>query len=84
MSKYTIKRVQKLGGNSLRERVIVKGFNDSEAMHKFLNTGSNALTWSIFKENFKAGTYIQRYDSASKGWEYLNIKDLDPSALNHM
>jgi hypothetical protein len=60
------------------ERLKIKGFRTSEAMHKFLNTGSNALSWRESDKDLKPGTY------AYAGGQWHNIKDLDPCLLAHI
>jgi hypothetical protein len=66
-------------------RIKVKAFKTSDYMHKFLNTGDNALRWhevtDIDKSRGlnKTGTYIEQ------GFDrFLNVKDIDASALAHM
>lgn len=63
-----------------RERLTVRVFRDSSAMHRFLNTGSNALRWrEVFPgEPAKAGTY------AYVGRVWRNVRDLDSMILNHV
>ena len=69
---------------SLGKRVTVKGFRDSDSMHRFLCTGGNALSWRIVSEKElrsglkKPGSYIER------GFEFLNTRNIDPSALAHI
>ena len=71
----TIQKTQRLAG-SFKERVIVKAFKTSDAMHAFLN-GQDSNNWkeSTFT---KAGTY------AFAGGQYHNVKTLDASILNHI
>lgn len=70
----TIQKLQIIG--TFKQRVIVKKFNTSQAMHTFLNAQHNN-EWVESKIN-KAGTY------AFVGGEYVNIKKIDKSILAHI
>jgi len=72
-------KIQRQPG-SFKERLIVRGFKTSEAMHNFLNTGDNALHWYELKSTMptKPGTY------ARAGGEWHNVRTLDPSVLAHV
>lgn len=61
-----------------KERLTIKGFADSSAMHKFLCTGDNALRWRESSKDLKAGTY------AFAGGRWHNVKTLDASTLAHI
>jgi len=65
-------------GNGFKERLVVKSFKTSDAMYKFLGTGSNSMDWKESNKGLKAGTYV------FAGGEWRNIKSIDPSALAHM
>lgn len=62
------------------ERMTIRKFKTSEAMHKFLNTGDNAHNWHETGESdpTKPGTY------AWAGGAWHNVKSLDPSVLAHI
>lgn len=61
-------------------RLIVRTFKNADAMHKFLNTGSNAApgNWRVSNKGLKSGTY------AYAGGKWHNVKSLDASALAHI
>ncbi len=61
-----------------RERLTVRHFKTSEAMHAFLNTGDNSLRWIESTKGLKAGTY------AFAGGRWHNVRHLDPSLLAHI
>ena len=68
-------------GIGFRERVTIKSFKTSDAMHKFLNTDGNALFWNEAISQYKtlkAGTY------AFAGGVWHNVKTLDSSVLAHI
>ena len=74
--------VRKTNRNGFKERLQIKGFKTSDAMHKFLNkqtsndwqeTGDGSLISML-----KPGTYAY----ASGRWH--NVKTLDPSTLAHI
>lgn len=78
----TIRKLRRgTGACGLRgERMIVRNFKTNDAMHKFLNTGGNALEWQETRkdEPAKSGTY------AYAGQEWHNVKSLDACSLAHM
>lgn len=62
------------------ERLTVKAFKDSDAMHAFLNKQDNN-DWKInsgAQLPHKAGKY------AFAGGQWHNVKSLDPSILSHI
>lgn len=61
-----------------RERMTVKQFQSRDAMHGFLNKGSNSLSWREHTAGFKPGTY------ARAGGQWHNVKSLDPTTLAHI
>ncbi|MHA2274839.1 MAG: hypothetical protein ACXAC2_03695 [Candidatus Kariarchaeaceae archaeon] len=67
-------------GRLLTSRIQVKNFKDSESMHKFLNTGSNALYWNETTDSIpvKSGKYVY----AGQAWH--NMKNMDASELAHL
>lgn len=67
-----------LNFKGFKERLKIKSFNSSDAMHKFLNTGDNALHWKVSNKGLKAGTY------AYAGGQWHNVKNLDASILAHI
>lgn len=60
------------------ERLKVRGFTYRDDMHRFLNTGDNALRWRESTKGLKAGTY------AWAGGQWHNVKHLDACALAHI
>lgn len=77
---YSFKRVPR---TLARDRLVIKGFKTSDAMHTFLNAGGNGLDWRPTTErpefaSFKPGTY------AYAGGAWHNVKSLDPSILAHI
>lgn len=72
--------IRTIKGSYKGERMKVRNFKTSDAMHKFLNTGDNALQWRETRENepVKSGTY------AWAGGQWHNTKNLDPSVLAHI
>ncbi len=68
----------------LKARVKVKSFKTSDAMHSFLSTGGNSLQWRVVSDSEferglkKTGVYIDR------AGDFLNVKNIDASALAHM
>lgn len=61
-----------------KERMVIRAFADRDAMHKFLNTGDNALRWRESTRGLKPGTY------AYAGQQWHNVKNLDASVLAHI
>lgn len=61
-----------------KERLKIKAFATSDAMHKFLNTGDNALRWRESTKGLKPGTY------AYAGGTWHNVKTLDAVTLAHI
>lgn len=61
-------------------RLTIKGFKTSDAMHAFLNTGDNAAPgkWRESTKGLKAGVYVY----AGGAWH--NVKSLDSSVLAHI
>ena len=78
---YNIYKIMRTG-NGWKERIIIKSFKTSDAMHKFLNEGITALTWKECTgkpyAGLKSGTY------AYAGGQYHNVKSLDVSVLAHI
>lgn len=80
---YTIRK----GSSYKGERLTIKGFKTSEAMHAFLNKQTDN-TWVINAAGglvdaetvaaFKPGVY------AYAGGKWHNVKYLDPSVLAHI
>jgi len=73
---HTIQKTVRTG-NGFKERLHIKSFKTSEAMHKFLNKQTDN-TWRESKHDFKSGIY------AFAGGQYHNVKSLDPSVLAHI
>ena len=87
---YTIRTIK---GSYKGERMTVKGFKTSEAMHGFLNTEDNALRWrqTIDQTKTHPGAYgacdetkLKPGKYAWAGGQWHNIKSLDPSVLAHI
>lgn len=74
-----IKRIQNLPTPSrmIPERMIVRGFRTSQAMHEFLNR-QHDNSWTEYDGDLKPGTY------ARAGGQWHNVKSLDPSILAHV
>lgn len=75
---YTIERYNRVPGTLCKERLVIKSFRDSDLMHRFLNTGDNALHWKESSKGLKAGTY------AYAGGNWHNVKSIDSSVLAHI
>ena len=60
-----------------RDRLTVRGFRSSDAMHKFLNSQLDNR-WCEYTGDLKPGTY------ARAGGEWHNVKTLDVSVLAHV
>ncbi len=71
-------KIQRKSGPLGKERLIVRSFSTSEAMHRFLNTNANALQWRETSTELRPGTYA----FASGKWH--NVKQLDPFLLAHI
>ena len=74
---YIIEKIVNTG-NGLKTRLHIKSFKYSDDMHKFLNKGSNSLTWFESNKDLKRGIY------AYAGGQYHNVKTLDPCVLAHI
>jgi hypothetical protein len=61
-----------------RERLQVKVFRTRDEMHKFLNRGSNSLTWRESHKGLSEGAY------AYAGGRWHNVKHLDALTLAHV
>lgn len=72
--------IRTLKGNWRGERMQVKTFKTSEAMHAFLNQDDNALHWRMTTDDepTKRGTYV------FAGGNYHDVRTLDPIALAHI
>jgi len=60
------------------ERLVIRSFATRDLMHKFLNTGDNALRWRESTKGLKSGTY------AFAGGNWHNVKTLDATTLAHI
>lgn len=72
---HTIEKTVRVA--QFRDRLHVKGFKTSDAMHRFLNTGANGVAWRESTKGLKPGIY------AFIGGEWRNVKTLDAVALAH-
>jgi hypothetical protein len=75
---HTIEKTVRLGNGTFNERLHIKAFKSSAAMHDFLNHEDNALFWKESKRELKAGVY------AFAGGNWHNTKNLDHSVLAHI
>lgn len=76
--------IYKSNGKMRGERLTVKGFKDSEAMHGFLNKQTNN-DWKVL-DNKVTGSVLPKINGtyAYAGGEWHNVKSLDPSVLSHI
>ena len=74
----TIESYKPVSSLNSNERLTIKSFQTSDAMHRFLNTGDNALRWRESNKNLKPGTYV------FAGGRWHNIKTIDPLTLAHL
>lgn len=70
--------IRKITGPFGHERMTIRSFKYSDDMHKFLNRGTNALTWKQGTDDLKSGTY------AYVGGEWVNVQKLDRITLAHV
>lgn len=75
---HTVEKTMRLTNGTFKERLHIKGFKSSDAMHKFLNHEDNALFWKESKRGLKAGVY------AFAGGKWHNTKNLEPGILAHI
>ena len=59
----------------LKNRIKVKSFKYSDDMHKFLNKQYNN-NWKIMTQPVKSGVYFEQYDSNSKSFNLIDVKNL--------
>ena len=72
---YCISRAVSRGqGEALSNKYQVKRFLRAEKMHKFMNTGGNALFWREINADLKSGYYFTRMDRSGVQW--INVKNL--------
>lgn len=85
----TIRRIQRIGNDTFKERVIIKGFKDAAAMHRFLSNQSDN-NWRVNSEPGYMGDYVPELavlkpgTYAFAGGKYHNVKNLDASVLAHI
>jgi hypothetical protein len=76
MTLYTIEKHET---NGLKTRIIIKGFKQSDALHKFLCSPDNySNKWRESARGLKPGTY------AYVAGALHNVKTLPPSMLCHI
>lgn len=75
---YYIESYKPIGSVARRERLVVKSFGTVDRLHRFLNTGDNALRWRESTKGLNAGTY------AFAGGKWHNVKHLDAVLLAHI
>jgi ABC-type lipoprotein release transport system permease subunit len=74
---YTIERSDY--HNGLKYRLKIKTFKTANAMYDFLASNkNNDDKWRESNKNLKSGIYVYA------GAQYINVKNIDPSALAHM
>lgn len=59
----------------LKNRIKVKSFKYSDDMHKFLNKQYDN-NWKIMTQPVKSGVYFEQYDSNSKSFNLIDVKNL--------
>ena len=74
----TIESVDPISASLRGRRLKVRAFKTADDMHRFLNTGGNALRWRESVKALKPGTY------AYAGGQWHNVRSLDPSILAHI
>lgn len=74
---YVIAKMEYVGGSMCKERMRIKSFKSSDAMHTFLNKQYDNH-WKESKHMLKSGLY------ACAGGQWHNVKSLDASALAHI
>lgn len=85
---YTIRKTIRTG-NGFKERLQIKGFKSSQAMHDFLNKQSDN-TWQVNSEPDYYGAFkpelaaLKPGKYAFAGGQWHNVKSLDPSILAHI
>jgi len=74
-----IKSLPASPSQTVSNRYRVKTFKTSEAMWKFLSTGSNSLVWKETESPLKAGTYFSRIEKRDGKNQivYLDVKTLN-------
>ena len=84
----TIRKTVKVG-TGFKTRLVIKGFESSDAMHKFLNAQSNN-DWQVNSEPDYYGTFkpelaaLKPGKYAYAGGQWHNVKTLDASMLAHI
>lgn len=78
MNTYRIESYKPVSSITAKERLVIKAFPTSDAMHRFLGTKDNALRWRETTKWLKPGTY------AYAGGQWHNVKNLDASVLAHI
>ena len=81
--------IRKLSRNINKERLTIKGFKTSDAMHSFLNAQPNN-DWILTSEPDYYGAFNPKLAAlkpgkyAYAGGEWHNVKSLDASILAHI
>ena len=89
MQNHTIFKYTRISGQSFKDRLVVKTFRSSDAMHKFTQRAGQGNTWAYWSDRppflhdstlpvLKTGTY------AYAGTKYHNVKHLDAYVLAHI
>ena len=90
----TIRRIQRAGNGNLKELVIIKGFKDAAAMHRFLSKQAASTlpcsdnNWRINSEPGYVGDYVPELAAlkpgtyAFAGGKYHNTKRKSPKIMH--
>jgi hypothetical protein len=70
--------IERVTGTLGHERLYIRGFHNSSAMHEFLNKGANGVAWRPSTNGLKPGVY------AFLGGQWRNVKTLDPMMMAHV
>lgn len=76
MTKHLVENTARTG--IFNDRLQVRAFATSDAMHKFLNTADNSLRWRESHRGLKPGVY------AWVGGSWRNVRSLDALTLAHV
>lgn len=76
---FTLEKLERIPGTTCRDRLIIKGFKDSDSMNRFLCGPENDFNkWKESTKGLKPGKY------AYAGGQWHNVKSLDSSVLAHV
>lgn len=77
MEKALVESYRGIASFAAKERLTIRQFKSRDAMHRFLNTGDNALRWRETSKPLKPGTYLWA------GGQWCNVKHCDALTLAH-